>query len=165
MSFSVCNDRRPSFSPKKDQPRSKAPAALGWVAVCLMAPVFAVSTPALAEDGKLEVQLNKLEAKDAACRAFFVVNNKTATAYDTLKLDLVLFQTDGVIGKRLLVNLAPLKPEKRVIKQFDFSDMACDQVGSILVNDVPECAAASAPVTDCISSMTLTSLSQVPLTK
>ena len=165
MSFSVFSDLMPSFSIKRYPSDSATTAKLGWCVAGLMIAVFAITSPALAEDKGLEVQLNKLEPQDAACRAYFVVDNKTTAAYDALKLDLVLFQTDGVIGKRLLVNLAPVKPEKRVIKQFDFSGMACDQVGSILVNDVPECTASSAPVSDCISGLTLTSLSQVPLTK
>src|SRR4026207_2230004 len=49
--------------------------------------------------------LSKLEPRGQACRAYFVVGNKTKTPYEELKLDLVLFRPDGVIGGRFAVDL------------------------------------------------------------
>ena len=83
-------------------------AAAIWVA-----PVLA------ADPAGLSVELNKLETQDKGCRAYVVVNNAGATAYRSVKLDLVLFQPDGIIGKRFAVDLAPLKPQKRTVKLFD----------------------------------------------
>ena len=78
--------------------------------------------------------------------AYFVINNKNKTSYEELKLDLVLFRPDGVIGRRFAVDLAPLKADKRVVKIFELADTSCDQVGSFLINDVIECKAESGPV-------------------
>ena len=62
-------------------------------------------TPSLAADQPaapaVALELNKLEPTDKGCRAYMVVNNPTDTVYQTYKLDLVLFQADGVIGRRV----------------------------------------------------------------
>src|SRR5512145_1777384 len=83
-----------------------------------------------AEQGSVSIELNKLEPQGQGCRAYFVVGNKTSTAYQELKLDLVLFRPDGVIGRRFAVDLGPLKPDKKSVKLFDIEGTACDQVGS-----------------------------------
>jgi hypothetical protein len=127
--------------------------------------LLALHTASGAEPGGLLVELNKLEPQERACRAYVVVTNKTATAYQALKLDLILFQTDGVIGRRLAIDLGPLKPDKRTVKLFDLDATPCDQVGRFLINDVLEYKTESAPTTDCLASITPTSLTKAQLTK
>ena len=79
---------------------------------------------ARAEQGSLSIEFNKLEPQGQGCRAYFVVGNKTSTAYQELKLDLVLFRPDGVIGRRFAVDLGPLKPDKKSVKLFDIEGTA-----------------------------------------
>jgi hypothetical protein len=126
--------------------------------------VFGAST-ALAEEGTIAVELNKLEAHDKDCRAYFVIDNKNDNTYDTLKLDLVLFRPDGVIGQRFAVELAPLKAKKRTVKLFDVANTACDEVGSFLVNDVLECKVSSGEVGDCLKDISVSSRTNNQLTK
>lgn len=120
---------------------------------------------ATAEEGNIAIELNKLEAHDTDCRAYFVIDNKNDTTYDTLKLDLVLFRPDGVIGQRFAVELAPLKAKKRTVKLFDVSGTACDQVGSFLINDVMECKADTGDVADCLQEISVSSRTDNQLTK
>lgn len=120
---------------------------------------------ASAEDGSVAIELNKLEPQGKQCRAYIVIENKTQTNYQELKLDIVLFRPDGVIAKRFAVDLAPLKADKRSVKLFDIEGTACDQVGSFLINDVMECKADSGPLTDCLKNITVSSRSDVQLTK
>src|SRR5690606_8181665 len=77
------------------------------------------------ENGQIEVELNKLETIDTGCRIYVVVNNKSDTEFKTLKLDLVLFRTDGIVDQRFFVDLAPLRKEKRIVKLFELSKVAC----------------------------------------
>ena len=100
-----------------------------------------------------------------ARRAYFVVGNKTSTAYQELKLDLVLFRPDGVIGRRFAVDLGPLKPDKKSVKLFDIEGTACDQVGSFLINDVMECKSDTGPVADCLKDIGVSTLTNVQLNK
>jgi hypothetical protein len=118
-----------------------------------------------AADPAIGVELNKLETYDKGCRAYVVVNNAGEAAYQTMKLDLVLFQPDGVIARRFAVDLAPLKAAKKTVKLFDIEGLACDKVSSVLVNEVMDCKSESGPVADCLSKMTLSSVAAAPLTK
>jgi hypothetical protein len=111
------------------------------------------------------LELNKLEATDKGCRAYIVVNNPTDTAYQSFKLDLVLFQTDGVIGRRFALDLAPVKPQKKSVKLFELDGIACDKIGSFLINDVMDCKAETGAAGDCLQKMTVSTLTNVQLSK
>ena len=117
-----------------------------------------------AEDD-ISLELNKLEPSDKGCRAYVVVSNSGDTPYDAYKLDLVMFQTDGVIGRRFALDLAPLRPAKRTVKLFDLDDTDCDKIGSFLVNDVLECHAKSGPVENCLARLKVSTLGKVELSK
>lgn len=126
--------------------------------------VFGLST-ASAQEGSLAIELNKLEAQGEDCRAYFVIDNKNDTAYDGLKLDLVLFRPDGVIGQRFAVELAPLKPKKRTVKLFDVSGTSCDEVGSFLINEVMDCKTNAGAAEDCLQNISVSSRTGNELTK
>lgn len=137
-------------------------ATVPFVAAVLL--VLGLGT-AVAEEGSIAIELNKLEAHNKDCRAYFVIDNKNDNTYDALKLDIVLFQPDGVIGQRFAVELAPLKAKKRTVKLFDVADTACDKVGSFLINDVMECKTRSGDVTDCLQEISVSSRTNNQLTK
>ena len=122
--------------------------------------------PAAAAGPKaLTVELNKLEPQGGGCRAYVVVQNDDETAYQAFKLDLVLFQKDGIIGRRFAMDLAPLKAKKRTVKLFDLDDISCDKIGSFLINDVVDCKSDAGPVENCLAGTTVKSLGDVQLTK
>ena len=50
---------------------------------------------ALAADENVLVELNSIESADNRCRLNFVVQNKSRVAIESMKLDLVGFDTDG----------------------------------------------------------------------
>jgi len=145
---------------------SKQPR-FGWLAACCVvgASLFFVALAAATEGGDISIELNKLEAQGQACRAYVVVSNKSDKEYQSLNLDLVLFRPDGVIGRRFAINLAPLRPDKRTVKLFDMDGTPCDQVGSILINDVIECKTEAGPVDDCLTHISVSTLTNAQLTK
>jgi hypothetical protein len=120
---------------------------------------------AAAQEGSIAIELNKLEAHNSDCRAYFVIDNKKDNTYDALKLDLVLFRPDGVIGQRFAVELAPLKAKKRTVKLFDVAGTSCDEVGSFLINDVMECKTSSGDAADCLQDISVSSRTDNQLTK
>jgi hypothetical protein len=122
----------------------------------------ATTTP---DAGAISIELNKLETQGSQCRAYFVVTNKNAANYQELKLDLVLFRPDGVIGRRFAVDLAPLKSNKRTVKLFELADTACDDVGSFLINEIMGCRTDTGPVADCLEGIAVSSLTKAQLTK
>ena len=146
---------------------SKQQLRFGWLAACCVvgASLFFIAIAAAAEGGDIAIELNKLEPQGQACRAYVVVSNKSAKEWQSLNLDLVLFRPDGVIGRRFAINLAPLRPDKRTVKLFDMDGTPCDQVGSILINDVIECKTEAGPVDDCLTHISVSTLTNAQLTK
>jgi hypothetical protein len=142
--------------------RRRCIAALATLLLSVV-PVASKATPI--EPVKITIELNKLEPTESGCRAYLLVTNASETAYPSFKIDLVIFYPDGVIGKRVALDLSPIKPSKRSMKLFDFDRMPCERIGSILVNDVLECRTADGPVTDCIAGLTLVSLTSANLIK
>ena len=130
----------------------------------LAALILGTDVPASSDPSTLSVELNKLESQKDSCRAYFVITNNGATAYKVLKLDLIQFQPDGIIGKRFAIDLGPLTPQKRSVKLFDI-DTPCDQVGSFLINDVVECTGDQGALSNCLAEITPSSLAKQQLTK
>lgn len=125
----------------------------------------AVTATAAATAPAIAVELNKLEPVEKGCRVYTVVDNSGQTVFQTLKLDLILFHTDGVIGRRLMLDLGPLKGSKKTVKMFDLDGTPCDKIGSFLVHDIMECKSATGPIENCLDAITLKSLSNVQITK
>lgn len=132
--------------------------------VALFAMIAAIPG-ALADNGALRVELNKLEPHGEACRAYLVLENATGSAFEELKLDLVLFDTDGVVARRLAVEMAPLPAGKTSLKVFDISGLACDAIGRVLLNDVLACADAAGAREDCLALVSPTARGAVRFIK
>lgn len=143
------------------------------LAYALVLPMGAVATHAVADPAatpastapSTHVELNKLESSEKGCRAYMVVNNPGETTYQSFKIDLVLFQTDGVIGRRFSIDLAPLRPKKKSVKLFEIDGIQCDKIGSLLINDVMDCKAEAGPVSGCLESLKTSTLTNVQLSK
>lgn len=111
------------------------------------------AAPASAAD-TIRIDLNAIEPVQNRCLISFVVENKTPAAIDVLKLDLAVFDPEGIIRRRLIVELGPLRRAKTMVKAFEL-DADCTQLGAILVNDVTQCAPADAGT--CLDETALTS--------
>ena len=133
--------------------------------VVVVSGLLGLATPVGAESGSIAIELNKLEPQAGQCAAYFVVTNASSKNYQEFKLDLVVFRPDGVIGHRFAIDLAPLKSNKRTVKLFELADTACDEVGSILINEAMGCNSDSELAADCLKDVIVSSLTKVPLTK
>jgi hypothetical protein len=102
------------------------------------------------------LELNRLETRDGACRAIFLIRN-AGPALDELRVDLALFDRGGVMTRRVAVDLGPVPAEKAQVKSFDVASLACEAVGSVLLNDVTGCRIGGAARTDCLSIVSLAS--------
>lgn len=118
------------------------------VALTLAGAVIHGAPPARAETASapIPVELNKLEPLSAqpdgaggGCRAYMVITNPDSAPIAQLRLDLILFGTDGVILRRLALDLAPLGPRKTLVRPFDVQGQPCDGIGRMLINDVLAC--------------------------
>ncbi len=129
-------------------------------------PEAAPAAPAAAPaTGGVTLELNKLEPYDKGCRTYMVVNNTSDTVYQSFKLDFVLFQPDGVISKRIALDLAPIKAQKRTVKLFELEGVACEKMASILINEVMECKTEAGTLPDCLGRISTSSLTSVQISK
>ena len=96
------------------------------------------------------VELNKLETHDGTCRAYLVLENRTKSDFASLQLDLVTFDTAGIVARHLAVEMAPLPPAKTLLRVFDAAAQPCAKVGRLLLNDVLACADGSGAREDCL---------------
>jgi hypothetical protein len=102
--------------------------------------IVAVIAPisAFAAEPTLLIELNTAESADNRCRMNFVIENKSDAAVESMKLDLVVFGSDGGILRRMLTEMAPVRPTKTIVRAF-LVDAECPQIGAILINDVTSC--------------------------
>lgn len=139
--------------------------ATAWASFLSVSPVLS-QTPAAQPDGSVAIELNKVETKpDGACRAYLVVENGTAGSFRELKLDMVMFDTDGVVARRLAVQVAPLPAGKTSLKVFDIKGLPCEKLGRLLLNDVMTCADAAETRTNCLDAISTRSRGRVELIK
>lgn len=135
---------------------------LGCALVCLSAlavsmsasPSFGQSSPALsAAAGAFSLELNRLDGIGGDCRVTLVEKNGTASVFAVLKLDLVVFDGEGLVVKRVGVDAGPLKAGRTVVKTFDLKNLACPSVGRLLINDVLACEADGLAADACLDAI------------
>ena len=136
-----------------------------WIAPLCMGVVASLALTAQAADSTVAIELNKLEPKNGACRAYFVLENHSGIAFKTLKLDLVMFDADGIVNKRLAAELGPLPLGKTSLKVFDMDDLSCTELGRLLLNDVTACADDSGSRDDCLTVLSASTRAAVSFIK
>lgn len=99
-----------------------------------------VVTPAAAQTGSFELELNNLEDIDSACRLTFLANNTTGVALDQTSYEVVVFDETGAVSQRLILEFGRLPEGKTKVVQF-LLDRGCNRISRLLLNDVEECIA------------------------
>ena len=136
--------------------RRLATAIVGGVLALGAATGLAAGASAQTKSG-IAIELNKLEPIEGSCRAYFVVRPEGTTEYKEFKMELLVFDTGGIIQKWLAIDAAPLRAGKTSVKLFDVSGVGCDKIGSILLNDVTACADAGGEIAGCVDRIAPTS--------
>lgn len=135
------------------------------IGMIVAAACLAAAGAATAQEGTIRIELNKLEMRGEACRAYLVFVNGTPQQFDRFKLDLVMFDKDGVIVDRIAADAGPIRPRKTSVKLFDLQRLSCSQLARILLNDVIDCGSGSSERTDCIRLVETASRTSVSLVK
>jgi hypothetical protein len=124
------------------QRRSKKPSELEMKLLGSLFLLVAIAAPSFAIAGAAEpirIELNLAENVQGKCRLSFVIENKGAAAIDSLKPDLVVFNREGIIARRLVAEMGPVYRAKTIIKTFEIEG-ECGQISSILINDLVACS-------------------------
>lgn len=137
-----------------------------WAAaLCTALGLVAIAPAQAADEGELLIELNKLEDTDEGCRSLFLFDNGTGHELHRFRVDLILFDQKGVYARQVLLDMAPLYQDKKVVASFMLPDQECASIGSILVNDVPHCENGAGAELDCVKLLSVRSRSDTPLEK
>ncbi len=109
-------------------------------------PLIASAEPA----APVTIELNKTEQQGADCQAFLLMENGTENPLEKLGLDLVMIDRDGVIARRLAVEVGPLRAGRTSVKVFAIDGIECAAIGRVLLNDVLGCEDDAGPREDCL---------------
>jgi hypothetical protein len=119
-----------------------------------------------AQTGKLTIEINKFEEiAGGGCRAFFLFQNSTPTSFEGFEMSLAIFNKAGVIDRLLSIDAAPLPVARTMLKLFEVPQIACTDIGQVLLHDVPVCKPQNAEATDCYPLIALSSKTSAPLVK
>lgn len=136
---------------------------MDWKRIGLGVAMALAALPALAQEGRLTVELNKVEAGETeGCRAFFLFRNLTAAPLDAFEMSLAILDGEGVIDRLLTIDAAPLPQGRTTLKLFEIPEIACDDISEVLLHDIPSCDAQDG---DCFARLDLVSRAQARLTK
>ncbi|MEM7196600.1 MAG: Tat pathway signal sequence domain protein [Pseudomonadota bacterium] len=116
-----------------------------------------------AQADKIALEVNKVEQRESGCLFYLVVANNQPTDFQVLKLDLVLFDLDDIIIRRIVANLAPLPENKTSVKLFEIPNAQCSQVGKILINEALECSSTNGEEANCLSAISPSSKTGIEL--
>ena len=135
------------------------------LAVAGLAILFPLSAGLAADAGRVSIELNKLEQEGADCQSYLVIRNPDGPSYSEFDMEVLVFDTDGIIQKRLAVNLAPVKKGRTTVYIAALADLQCQAVGEVLVNGFFACMADGTAVSDCVDRVDLSSRGSVKLFK
>ncbi|MEM6825811.1 MAG: hypothetical protein AAF566_11935 [Pseudomonadota bacterium] len=131
--------------------------------------VLCVGLPpaALAQDGgsgtSLSVELNTVTEANGGCQLTFVAESGYESGVDQAVFETVLFDVQGAVNRLTLFDFGSIPTGRPRVRQFVIPDLACAQLGQILINDVPTCKAPGLDDATCAAGLTVTSRIDVDL--
>lgn len=129
--------------------------AVCLTALCLAAPdAFAQETA-----GRLSLELNRIDPLEGSCRLTFVAENALGADLDSLALETVLIDTEGLVERLTLFEFGALPDGVPRVRLFDIPGLACGDLARVLINGVSVCGAAA----DCAGALDLSTRAGVEL--
>ena len=140
-----------------------------------IASCFAIASPAIAaalvcaplaasaQEPSIDVELNRLQQVDDACRLSLVFTNRLPVEIATIELETVLFDADDRASRFLVLKSQGLTPGKIRVHQYNLDGTACDEIGGILVNDVVTCEGEGLDPGSCLGRIAASSREKADL--
>ena len=133
--------------------------ALPLVLSGLLFPVLGVLPLAAEEDasGKLSIELNSVDTREAGCRMSFLVLNGHEADLKAAVFEAVLFDERGGVDRLILFDMGTLPSGRPRVRQFVVPELACDKLGRVLFNGAQTCEAEAAESDLCVDGLELRS--------
>ena len=133
--------------------------------ILLAAALALLPARAPAQEARLIVELNKLEAAEGTCQAFFLFRNGTGRTLQAFELSLAVLDSAGIIDRLLSIDAAPVPLDRTTLRLFEIPGMACTDISEIILHEVPSCAAQDGEPLDCFAVIELVSRADARLVK
>ncbi|MCQ4158817.1 Tat pathway signal protein [Roseomonas sp. GC11] len=108
-------------------------------------------------EARIGLELNRLEPRPEGCRVWILLRNPGEEALDPLRLDLLVFGKEGVIARRMALDVGPLPAQKTMARIFDLAGQPCEGVGALLLNDLLACGPTPEGRAACLPRLALAS--------
>lgn len=99
---------------------------------------------------ELYLEINKLEQRDNVCVAYVRFHNQTDTAFAEFKPELFAFDKEDIITAHFAAIFSDVPANKTVVKLVSMKDTNCDNVGSILLNQMLSCKDSESSIDGCM---------------
>lgn len=118
--------------------RKTCTAVVGLIVTALLTGMTAVQAQQVT--GKISLELNQFQPNQAGgCRLSLIATNGTERPIGKLGLEIVVFDTNGIIDRLMRLDLRRISTGKTKVQQFDLADLPCDGVSRLHINDVLNC--------------------------
>ncbi len=142
----------------------KQATAAGLATALLTAEALPLRAETPVAGGKLSIELNKFEEiAGGGCRAYFLFKNDTGASFEGFQMSLAIFNKDAVIDRLLSIDASPLPVARTTLKLFEIPQIACTDIGQVLLHDIPVCKPQNGTQTDCFPLIDLKSRTSAPL--
>jgi hypothetical protein len=118
----------PAFG--QQSPQAPEPAA---------APAGEAAARAPGGAGTITIELNKLVPVENVCQAYFLVDNQTPESLDELRVDVYLFDREGVVLRGVALPFLDVRAGRTMVVPFELPDIPCGDIGRVLLNGVLVC--------------------------
>jgi hypothetical protein len=119
----------------------------------------------LAQDAapRLTVELNDVSSGAGPCKAVFVVNNGLGTPLGKLTMRLVAFDKQGRALRFVALDAGAMPERKTRVFRFDLTEQSCDDLGRVVLDDLPACEGAGLEPAACLKALAVSSRTALDL--
>jgi len=107
--------------------------------------------------GRLSLELNALDTTAKGCQLTFVMQNRLGARLEALRFELAVFNSAGRVNTVITLDAGSLPEEKTRVARFVVSDLACPEVGRVLLNDISACKGQGMTPAICLAKMRVSS--------
>ncbi|WP_293949804.1 hypothetical protein [Sneathiella sp.] len=128
---------------------------LSFAAMAVVISLGPVVTSARAADQtkQLSLELNNAKQVETGCRVSFLFHNELGQTIDDIAMEVAILDQMNMSQNFLLISTGRLTDGKRRVLQYDLPEQSCEEIGTILINDVSTCNVGEMTPADCLDSL------------
>lgn len=118
--------------------------------LALLATTLIGAGGAMAQQAAFELELNNVKPAEIGCRLTYVARNSTGADIESIGFEMVVFDAEGMVDRRLNLEFGAFPDGKTKVLQFDIAGQQCDAISRLLINDAAECTVSEGDAPDCL---------------